>query len=83
MYINMKMNIERKKAMTIIGIVMFALTLIIIFYTSGVTRVAYRLVYMKKTTKRHMYHFMDWKSLMRMQKNIQKNIMWMKIQFML
>lgn len=48
MYINMKMNIERKKAMTIIGIVMFALTLIIIFYTSGVTRVAYRLVYKKE-----------------------------------
>ena len=48
MYINMKMNIERKKAMTIIGIVMFALTLIIIFCTSGVTRVAYRLVYKKE-----------------------------------
>ena len=47
MYINMKMNIERKKAMTIIGIVMFALTLIIIFCTSGVTRVAYRFVYKK------------------------------------
>lgn len=48
MYINMKMNIERKKAMTIIGIVIFALTLIIIFCTSGVTRVAYRLVYKKE-----------------------------------
>lgn len=48
MYINMKMNIERKKAMTIIGIVIFALTLIIILCTSGVTRVAYRLVYKKE-----------------------------------
>lgn len=48
MYINMKMNIERKKAMTIIGIVIFALTLIIILCTSGVTRVAYRLIYKKE-----------------------------------
>ena len=48
MYINMKMNIERKKAITIIGIVIFVLTLIIILCTSGVTRVAYRLVYKKE-----------------------------------